>query len=132
MALVARVQVESHEPVGADWTVVAAVDSTCAPPLVEKVVEVALRLHPAVRFPSPTSSGRVAVAVWSSPLRVSEKLMLPGVVTHPSTLGTVTLWCASALVPPLSLTVWPVKTWVVEVPAESVSVTARPPRGSQP
>ncbi len=32
-------------------------------------------------------------------------------------------WVATAEGPPLLLTVFPVKVWVVEVPAESVSVT---------
>ena len=37
--------------------------------------------------------------------------------------GRVKLWEAKADGPPFLLMVWPVKTWVVEVPAESVSVT---------
>jgi hypothetical protein len=37
--------------------------------------------------------------------------------------GTCSVRIVWALSPPLRLIVWPVKTWVVEVPAESVSVS---------
>ena len=37
--------------------------------------------------------------------------------------ATATVRLVCALSPPLRLIVWPVKTWVVEVPAESVSVS---------
>jgi hypothetical protein len=85
-----------------------------------KSVDVAEMLQPAVSVPSPTSKGRVAVTVWSRPLRVAEKLMPPGVEAQPS--ATRTVWLACAPAPPCLLMVWPVKSCVVEVPAESVSV----------
>jgi hypothetical protein len=39
-----------------------------------------------------------------------------------TTGGSAKVWEAKAEGPPLLDTVWPVKTWVVEVPAESVTV----------
>ncbi len=36
--------------------------------------------------------------------------------------ATVTDWLVVADAPPLRTTVWPVKTWAVEVPDESVTV----------
>jgi hypothetical protein len=39
------------------------------------------------------------------------------------TLEMLKLWLAVAEAPPLFETVWPVKTWVLDVPAESVTVS---------
>ena len=59
------------------------------------------------------------------PVRVTTAPPLsdPAVGLMPVTAGTrVTVWVASAEGPPLLDTVWPVKVWVVDVPAESVTV----------
>src|SRR5947209_10912175 len=116
------VQLESHVSVGALATVVADVERVDKP--LENVVEVSEMFQPAVSDPSPTSRACVWVAVWSLPLSVSVRLMLPGVVTHarapPETETVRVVW---ALDPPLRLMVWPVNTFVVEVPAVSVSVS---------
>jgi hypothetical protein len=48
--------------------------------------------------------------------------MSPGFETQARPLVSVKVRVVCALLPPLRLIVWPVKTLVVDVPAESVSV----------
>ena len=122
--LVPRTQVQPVSQVwdGAVWIVVAVVARVRGvPPPVEKVVEVSVMFQPAVSVPSPTSSPGAVVTVWFLPLRVSAKLNAAGVVTQPRPTATLRVVWAAEL--PLRLTVWPVKIWLVEVPAVSVSVT---------
>ncbi|MHB1584576.1 MAG: hypothetical protein ACYC0E_12585 [Acidimicrobiales bacterium] len=56
---------------------------------------------------------------WPSLAVATNPVGAPGTVRA----FTITDVVAAAEGPPLSDTVWPVNTWVVEVPAESVSVT---------
>ena len=103
-------------------TVTSTVPATSAGEVaVHKVVEVHETAVPAVppklAVVEPTTK-LVPVMVTTVPPTSGPLLGEMAVMTG----GRVTVWVANADDPPLLDTVWPVKTWVVEVPAVSVTV----------
>jgi hypothetical protein len=91
-------EVAVHEVVDEQLTEVPAVPPKLA------VVEPTTKLVPVIVTTVPPPTGPT-----------------PGVIAV-TTGGRLTVWVANADGPPLLDTVWPVKTWVVEVPPESVTV----------
>jgi hypothetical protein len=92
-------EVALHEVVKLQVTEVAAVAPNCT------VVEPGTKPEPVMVTTVPPATGPVS----------GETVLTPR--------GRVKLWLATAEAPPLFETVWPVKTWVLDVPAESVTVS---------
>ena len=103
-------------------TVVSTTPAGSAGAVAEQVVaELQLTAVPAV----PPKATVVAPVTKPEPVMVTVVPPVAGPVVGVMAVtegASVRLWVARADAPPLLEVVWPVKVWVVEVPAESVTV----------
>ena len=105
--------------------VVTVMSTVPSAPAGEVAVQVVAEVHETAVAAVPPKLAVVAPATKPVPVMVTTVAPPGGPPFGEIALmagGSVKVWEASADGPPLLDTVWPVKTWVVEVPAVSVTV----------